>query len=80
MHPPLTFLCARPLARSPARRFSIVYTTLIVFWTRPAFLRPGGFLEALMFSRIKEQTSKESDTILCVHTRGARGQTIQPTN
>jgi hypothetical protein len=57
-----------------------VYTTLIVFWTRPAFLRPGGFLEALMFSRIKEQTSKESDTILCVHTRGARGQTIQPTN
>ena len=43
---------------------SVVYATLVVFWTRPAFLKPGGQLEALMFSRIKQQATKESDTIL----------------
>jgi NAD(P)H-flavin reductase len=43
---------------------SIVFITLITFWSRPAFLRPGGLFEKLMFSRVRNQTGPEQDTIL----------------
>jgi len=44
--------------------FTITYITLIVFWSRPAFLQPGGSLQKLMYARVKNTTGADVDTIM----------------
>lgn len=43
---------------------SVVLITLVIFWSRPSFFKPGGVLQSLMFSRIKNHTGDDQDTIL----------------